>query len=303
MLRLVLPLALFTSMAHSAIVSDVRGVIDRNDFAAAERLVAQYRAQKGVTPELIEAQSWMGRGALAAKDLDRAEAYAAETRRLALEALKGRKLDDDRSLPTALGASIEVQSQVMAARGKRDAALEFLKAELARWGDTSIATRIQKNANLLDLVGKPAPRIDGVNTAGKPALVFLWAHWCPDCKGMAPALARIEADFGPRGLSIVAPTRRYGYTRRGEDAGPEEEGAYIGEVRKSAYGAVKNMPAPIDEEAFRAFGASTVPTIVLVDAAGMVRFYHPGEMTYDELAPRVDALLKPLGRAAAAAAK
>ncbi|MGE5489016.1 MAG: TlpA family protein disulfide reductase, partial [bacterium] len=123
---------------------------------------------------------------------------------------------------------------------------------------------------------------------------------CPDCKGMAPALARIEADFGPRGLSIVAPTRRYGYTRRGEDAGPAEEATYITEVRKSAYGTVKDMPAPIDEDAFRAFGASTVPTIILVDAAGIVRFYHPGEMTYDELAPRIEALLKPLGRAAAA---
>ncbi len=300
MLRLVLALTLFYSIAQAAIVPDVRAAIGKNDFAAAERLVAQYRAEKGVTPELIEAQSWMGRGALAAKDLDRAESYAAETRRLALDVLKGRKLDENSSLATALGASIEVQSQVMAERGERDTALEFLKAELARWEETSIATRIQKNLNLLDLVGKPAPRIGGVNTDGRPALVFLWAHWCPDCKGMAPELARIEADFGPRGLAIVAPTRRYGYTRRGEDASPAEEAAYIAEVRKSAYGTVKNMPAPIDEGAFRAFGASTVPTIVLVDAAGIVRFYHPGEMTYDELAPRIEALLKPLGRAAAA---
>jgi len=290
---------MFTTFARCGVVPDVRGAVNRNDFAAAERILAAYRTANGTTPELAEAYSWAGRGALAAKDLDRAERYAAEARRLALGQLKNGKLADNPSLATALGASIEVQAQVMAARGSRDAALEFLDAELKRWGDTSIATRIQKNVNLLGLEGKPAPRIAGVETAGRPVLVFLWAHWCPDCKGMAPTLARIEREFAPRGLVIAAPTKLYGYTRRGQEAGPEEETAYIAQVRTSAYGAVKNMPAPVDERVFRAYGASTVPTLVLIDSGGIVRFYHPGEMTYDELAPRIESLLKPLGREAA----
>ena len=103
----------------ATLVGDVRQALARNDFAAAEKILEAARSQKSVTPEWLEAHSWLGRGALAAKDLDRALAYADKTRKLALEQLASRKLDDERRLPIALGASIEVQAQVMAARGER----------------------------------------------------------------------------------------------------------------------------------------------------------------------------------------
>ncbi len=300
MLRLLVSVLLLVPAVRGALVRDVRAAIQKNDFAAAERLIADFRTRNGATPEMIEAYSWLGRGALAAKDLEKAGAYAAETRRLALDALKTRKLDDEPSLPVALGASIEVQAQVTAARGERDQAVAFLRAEIGRWSETSIVTRIRKNLNLLSLEGKPAPPIPSVDIAGHPALVFLWAHWCPDCKGMAPALARIEQEFGPKGLLLVAPTRRYGYAKRGEEATPEQELAHIRSVRAAAYAAVRNMPAPVDEECFRTYGASTVPTLVLIDRGGIVRFYHPGQMTYDELLPHIQEVMRPLGRAAAA---
>jgi thioredoxin-related protein len=47
------------------------------------------------------------------------------------------------------------------------------------------------------------------------------------------------------------------------------------------------MSVPVSEETFRNYGASTTPTIVLADRAGIVRLYHPGKMTYEELAGRV----------------
>ncbi len=300
MLRLVLSVLLAVSAAPGALVRDVRAAIQKQDFAAAERLIVEFRARNGITPEMIEAHSWLGRGALERKLFDKADEYATETRRFVLDVLKGRKLDDERSLPVALGASIEVQAQAMAARGERDQAVAFLGKEIERWRGTSIRTRLQKNLNLLSLEGKPAPPIPSVEMGGRPILVFLWAHWCPDCKGMAPTLARIEREFGPKGLSLVAPTQRYGYAKRGEDATPEEELAHIAEVRATAYAAVKNMRAPVDEECFRTYGASTVPTIVLIDRKGIVRFYHPGQMSYEELAPRIKEILRPLGRAARA---
>jgi hypothetical protein len=51
---------------------------------------------------------------------------------------------------------------------------------------------------------------------------------------------------------------------------------------------------------FRNYGVSTTPTIVLIDRRGIVRLYHPGAMTYDELAPRVERIVRLLGKAAAA---
>jgi thioredoxin-related protein len=51
------------------------------------------------------------------------------------------------------------------------------------------------------------------------------------------------------------------------------------------------IPVPVSEKNFQVYGVSTTPTLVLIDAAGVVRLYHPGKMNYEELAPRVAALV------------
>ena len=52
------------------------------------------------------------------------------------------------------------------------------------------------------------------------------------------------------------------------------------------------MPVPASEENFRVWGSSTTPTLVLIDRGGIVRLYHPGNLTYAELLPRVQDLLR-----------
>lgn len=287
---------LLVSAAPVNLVGEIRAALARNDIALAEQRAKDYRAAHGVTPEFVEAWSWLGRGALAAKDYDRADRYAAETRALVLEQLKSRPLDAERRLPTALGASIEVQAQALAARGELSEALAFLARELETWRTTSIRTRIHKNINLLSLEGKPAPALDLSTVLGPPAsplealrgrpvLLFFWAHWCGDCKAQAPVLARLQKEFPE--LVVLGPTQRYGYVARGEEAGPEAELRYIDEVRARFYHELPGMPVPVNEEIFRQYGASTTPTLVLADRAGIVRLYHPGKMTYEELAPRI----------------
>ncbi len=126
----------------------------------------------------------------------------------------------------------------------------------------------------------------------KPVLLFFWAHWCGDCKSESPILARLKQEFGPRGLALIAPTQKYGYVAGGENATPEVELAYIEEVRKRFYPELNDVPAPVSEENFRNYGASTTPTLVLVDRAGIVRMYHPGNLTYAELRARVESVLR-----------
>jgi thiol-disulfide isomerase/thioredoxin len=296
-------LAAFSVFAVHAqtLVREVRAAVAKKDFAAGEATIAAYRQSKGVTAELLEAQSWLARGALAENRLDQAESYAVATHEQALEALKSRRLDDDGSLPIALGAAIEVQAQVLGARGERSAAIAFLQGELKTYGDTSIRTRIQKNINLLSLEGQLAPPLEvsewlGAKPIrleelrGRPVVIFFWAHWCPDCKAQAPVLAKLQNEFGPKGLALIGPTQIYGYTVRGQSATRAEESRYIEEVRQKFYGEVSAMSVPVSAENFRVFGASTTPTLVLVDRKGVVRLYHPGEMSYAELAPRVAAL-------------
>jgi thiol-disulfide isomerase/thioredoxin len=263
-----------------ALVGDVRNA----ELPAAEKIVAEYRARHGVTPEYLEAYSWLGRKALAARDYATADKYASEAHKLALAELKKRALDADTHLPIALGAAIEVQAQAAAARGERDQAVTFLRGELKRYRNTSIRMRLQKNINLLTLEGKPALALQGIPTSqlrGRPTLLFLWAHWCGDCKSMAPTIARVRREFP--GVQVIAPTQRYGYVEGGRDSGPEEESKYIDSVWREAYGAPAGVRVVVDEETFRNYGVSTTPTIVLVDASGVVRLYHPGRMSWDEL--------------------
>jgi hypothetical protein len=80
---------------------------------------------------------------------------------------------------------------------------------------------------------------------------------------------------------------------RGEEAPPERETPYIDSVRRTAYGALGNVPVPLSEENFRVYGASTVPTLVLVDASGVVRMYHPDVMPFEALAAQIEKVLQP----------
>lgn len=291
-------LALASFSAAGQVIGDVREAIAARDFAHAEKYIQNYRAKNGVTPELLEALSWLGRGELDANQYDQAERSAAETRKLALQELAKRRMDDERHLPIALGASIEIHAQVLAARGARGEAIVFLRHELAAYRNTSIATRIQKNINLLSLEGKPAPPLDVTQwlgakpvslgqLKGHPVLLFFWAHWCGDCKAEVPELARLVAQYQSKGLVLIGPTQHYGYVAGGDDASRDEETRYIDAVRNRYYAALPGMSVPVSEENFQRFGASTTPTLVLVDRQGIVRLYHPGAMLYSQLASKL----------------
>jgi thiol-disulfide isomerase/thioredoxin len=278
------------------IVAGVRAACDARNFALADREIQSYRATVGVTPDMLEALSWLARGTLDDKQYDRADKYATETRQLSLDLLK-RVGKGDAPLVTALGAAIEVHAQVLAARGRRAEAIAYLKTEMATWAGSPIAARIQKNVNLLSLEGKPAPALDVSHwlgsrplslaaLKGRPVLLFFWAHWCGDCKAEVPILARLMETYGPKGLVLVGPTQLYGYTAAG-DATPETETGYTDQVRRQFYAALGAMSAPLSSENFQRYGCSTTPTLVLVDSAGIVRLYHPGAMSYDALAAQV----------------
>jgi len=278
------------------IVGEVRAAIDAQNFTAAQQALDRARKASGLTPEWVTAYSWMARGHLNAKHWDTADKHAAETRNFVLPMLKTRKLDADRWLPLALGASIEVQAMVYQARGERTEAVAFLQQELIQWKDTSIRTRIQKNLHVVSLVGKRAPVLSVAEYVGaqpptlgalkgRTILLFFWAHWCGDCKATAEAVARVAKDVPS--LVVLGPTQTYGYAAGDEEVKRPDELRYIDQVRQKYYGSIRGMTVPVSEESMKLWGVSTTPTLAVVNKQGIVVLYNPGSMTYEELLPYV----------------
>ena len=145
------------------------------------------------------------------------------------------------------------------------------------------------------LEGRPAPPLDGISLAalkGRPVLLFFWAHWCPACKADAPVISAIERRFASQGLAVIGPTRLYGYVAGGDPATPEAETLYIEQTRRQYYASLEDMPAPVSAANWEAYRTSTTPTIVLLDRFGVVRFYHPGYVTEQELLAQIQAVVR-----------
>lgn len=293
------------SMSHSTqIVTIVRRAVALNDFPGAERLLRCYRDSKGITPESLEALSWLARGAFAAHRFAKAVGYAQSVHRLAVRRLQNAELKSIPCLSAALGASIEVLGQSKAQRGCRSEAIRFLKRELAEYGATLIGTRIRKNLNLLTMESQAAPELEILDwlgpkppalleLRGQPVLVFFWAHYCDDSRTLGRVLARIQEEFGRGGLALIGPTRCYGYLdeRRRKPVLRRREMQRIQQVLRQYYSLLSGMPVSISARNFEVYGVSTTPTLVLVDRKGLVSFYHPGKLPYRELAYSVRKLL------------
>jgi thiol-disulfide isomerase/thioredoxin len=286
------------------VVAYVQMALKNGDLASASAMVGQYRRLNGDTPAALEAFAWLARGELAAGQVDQAAKDADEIRHSCETALATRSLDAEPHLPLALGAAYEIQAEVLNERHQRAEALLMLRTELRKWRGTSLSDRLQKNINVLTLEGRPMPILGEAEwigpkppapstLRGKVVLLFFWAHWCADCKVEIPVVTQLATELEPKGLVLIAPTRRYGYTAQEEHAAPATETAFIQLVYDKLYASIPGIRVPLDAGNFERFGASTIPTLVVVDRRGIVRLYHPGVMEEKDLRAAIEPLLAP----------
>lgn len=270
--------------------------------AQAEAQVQAYRASNGVTPELLQFMADIARAKLALRQVGAAQGYARQTEQLCRQELARRALDAEPRLPLALGGAIEVQAQALAQNGDRGAAQDLLRQALREYGNTSLRARLQKNLNLLSLEGKPAPPLAVrqflgprppllSSLRGRPVLLFFWAHWCSDCKHEEPIISQLQREYARKGLVVLGPTQRYGYAAGGEPASPQAELQYIDSIRKQYYADLSSMPVPVSKLNFDRYGASTTPTLVLINRRGIVTMYHPGVLSYEQLSAEIEKVM------------
>lgn len=291
-----LAVILFAISANAAgeLVRVVRNKLSAGDLASGAQAVEDYKRQNGVDAEYLDALGWLARGAEMLNQLDAAAAYVAELRREVRE--------EKSEWLSPLGAAIEVEGKLRAKRDSRGSAISFLEIEYSRAKDIGLRARIRKSINLLSLEGQPAPELNlsdfiGPQPAsfaslkGKPVLLFLWAHWCGDCKAQAASLARVTEKFKSQGLVVMAPTRYYGTGEQNKNVSPAEEKAHMAKVWKDTYPGLESVPIVIDTDAMIRYGVSATPTFALIDRKGVVRLYAPTRLSEAELSKRIESVL------------
>ena len=285
------PAAPATPAAPPSVNSPIRMKVSAGDLLSAESILEIHKEQHGEDNGYLEGMSWLARGALLVGDSRKAHLYAADVRRRCDECVtKGATLEKDRWLATALGASIEVEAQLLAQeKGKRQAA-HYVRGELARIaGPVSLRSRLNKRLNLLTLEGAPAPEIavedflgerpgSLASLRGKPLLLFVWAEWCADCRAQAATLARVKKRYPSSGLQVVALTRYFD-----PDSARVVEKARVDSVWKAVYADVGDVPVVFSTASMERYGGSSTPTMVFIDRAGIVRWYTPTRLTEAEL--------------------
>jgi len=99
--------------------------------------------------------------------------------------------------------------------------------------------------------------------AGKPALLVFWNTWCPICKQELPLINRIAQKYASQGVAVLA-------INTGLNDSESKTRAFW---NKSGY----RFPTGFDGNfgIVEAFGVRGVPTILLVDARGVVRYQSP----------------------------
>jgi thiol-disulfide isomerase/thioredoxin len=140
---------------------------------------------------------------------------------------------------------------------------------------------------------EPAPIVAGYDYDGSevtidpatdgPTMVVLLAHWCPHCNNEIPVLNEWR-DSGeiPDGLNIVGVST--GVSSDAPNYPPDE---WFVEMDW-------HWPVLVDDSqssAMAAYGGTSYPTMVFVDADGSVRLRLSGEVPIDVLAPLVDDLV------------
>ena len=159
-------------------------------------------------------------------------------------------------------------------------ALPFLAAAVLALGAPALALpRPGDAAPPFSLTTSDGKTISNATLRNRPAYLNFFATWCGPCRLETPSIVALSKKYAARGLRVV--------------------GIDVGESTGKAQGFAHDFNVPYalavdpDNSTRASYGGGLYfPLHVFIDAKGIVRMYHPGEMSAGEIEAAIARILK-----------
>ncbi|HNU07571.1 MAG TPA: TlpA disulfide reductase family protein [Pyrinomonadaceae bacterium] len=197
--------------------------------------------------------------------------------------------------------SVDKMVALLTETGRKEQALTYYQKALIEsqtdfpskaWRD-DILRRLKKREKQYLLLGEPAPALESVaqwltadakplaDLRGKVILIDFWATWCGPCYKTFPLLSKWQSELQKDGLVVLGLTRFYGQANGSKLEEPEEI-EYLREFRAQQemnYEVVvsRDMTNQVN------YDALALPTVVLIDRKGTIRYLETGTGKEEEL--------------------